>query len=131
MTLRRLDWALRSRGTVMADWPARERDAALVLLRHSPAARALLADALAREDAEPAGLSDGCALVRMQGALCRAVLQLPPLPFAVRWGVLAGCAAAGLYLGIAGVSRDAWADAGADAADAFAAVQSLTVASGF
>lgn len=61
----------------------------------------------------------------MQAGLRCAVLQLPPLPFAVRWGLLAACTAAGLYIGVSAVMRDA----AADAADAFAAVQTVTVAS--
>ena len=126
MTPRRLDWALRVCGTEIADWPAAERDAALTLLHRCPAARAVLADALARDDADP---QDGCALVRMQAALRGALLQLPPLPFAVRWGVLAACAVTGLYLGLAGAPGGAWAEAGPDASDAFSTVQSLTVAS--
>ena len=128
MTPRQLDWALRMRGTVISTWPVAERDAALALLRRSPAARALLADALARDDADPVAL-DGCTLARMQTALRGALLQLPPLTFAVRWSVLVACAAAGLYLGGAGASRDAWVDNGMDTADGFVAVQSVTVAS--
>lgn len=121
MTPRRLDWALRARGTSIADWPQADRLAALRLLRQCPAARAVLADALAHDEADPA-VPDGCLLMHMQAALRCALLQLPPLPFAVRWGVLAACAAIGLYLGAAG------ADSGADPADAFAAVQTATVA---
>jgi len=122
MTPRRLDWALRARGTSIADWPQADRLAALRLLRQCPAARAVLADALARDEADPAAAPDGCSLMHMQAALRCALLQLPPLPFAVRWGALAACAAIGLYLGAAG------ADSGADPADAFAAVQTATVA---
>ncbi len=127
MTPRCLDWTLRSRGTVVADWPQADRVAAVALLRGSPAARAVLADALARDEADPAP-PDRCALMRMQGALKCAFLQLPPLTFAVRWGVLAACTAAGLYLGAAAAS-DISADTGTDAADGFVAVQSVTVAS--
>lgn len=133
MTPRRLDWMLRVRGTLISDWPAADRDAAMALLRHSPAARAVLADALARDEADPAAApdgyaTDGCALARMQAALRCALLQLPPLPFAVRWSVLAACAAMGLYLGIAG-TIGGWAESSGDAADAFSTVQSVTVAS--
>lgn len=127
MTPRGLEWALRSRGTVIADWPQADRVAAIALLRSNPAARAVLADALARDDADPAP-PDRCALVRMQGALKCAVLQLPPLTFALRWGVLAACTAAGLYLGAA-AALDINAESGTDAADGFVAVQSVTVAS--
>ena len=127
MTPRRLDWALRTRGTVIADWLPADRAAAVALLRSSPAARSVLADALAHDDADPVP-PDRCALVRMQGALECALLQLPPLTFAVRWGVLAACTAAGLYLGAA-AALDLGADSGTDAADGFVAVQSVTVAS--
>lgn len=123
MTPRRLDWLLRCRGTVIGDWPHEEQAAAVALLRSSLAARTVLADALAREDADPVP-PDRCALMRMQGVLRCALLQLPPLTFAVRWGVLAACTAAGLYLGAAAAS-----DSGTDAADGFVAVQSVTVAS--
>jgi hypothetical protein len=127
MTPRRLDWTLRTRGTVIADWPQADRAAAVALLRSSPAARAVLADALAREDADPAPL-DRCALMRMQGALKCALWQLPPLSFALRWSVLVACTAAGLYLGAA-AGLDISADSGMDGADGFVAVQSVTVAS--
>ncbi len=127
MTPRGLDWALRSRGTVMADWPQADRAAAIALLRSSAAARAVLADALARDDADPAP-PDRCVLVRMQGSLRCAVLQLPPLTFALRWGVLAACTAAGIYLGAVAAS-DISSEYGTDAADGFVAVQSVTVAS--
>ena len=129
MTPRRLDWTLRCRGTLMSAWPAAEREAALALLRRSAEARALLADALSRDDSELTAASDGCALLRMQAALRGALLQLPPLTFALRWGVLAACAAVGLYLGLAGAAGDAAAEAGADQADAFSTVQTMTVAS--
>ncbi len=127
MTPRCLDWTLRSRGTVIADWPQADQEAAIALLRSNPAARAVLADALARDDADPAP-PDRCALVRMQGALKCALLQLPPLTFAFRWGMLAACTAAGLYLGAA-AALDISAEFGTDAADGFVAVQSVTVAS--
>lgn len=127
MTPRCLDWMLRTRGTVIADWPPAKRAAAVALLRSSPSARAMLADALACDDADAAPL-DGCALIRMQGSLKCALLQLPPLTFALRWGVLAACTAAGLYLGAAAAS-DISAESGTDAADGFVAVQSVTVAS--
>jgi len=126
MTPRRLDWTLRARGTEVAYWPARERLAAIALLRTDPAARAMLADALARDDAAP-GAPECAVLARMQGAVRLGLLQLPPFSFRVRWGVLAGCALAGLYLGLAG-ELTGLGDA-ADGGDAFAAVQLATVAS--
>ncbi len=135
MTLRQLDWALRARGTDLAAWPATDRRAALALLRASRAARTLLADALALDDARsdavgngllpgaqgPDHLADPAALARMQGALRDCMARTSPLLSGIRWGVLAACAVAGLYVGMAG-------SAGADS-DAFATVQSLTVAS--
>ena len=135
MTPRRLDWALRTRGTAMADWPAHERDAALALLRRDAAARAVLADALARDDGGTAHASPGAAdaaadpaaLARMQCGLQLCLLQLPPLPFGLRWGALAACLAAGAYLGIA----IATADAAPDPGDPFAAVQTAAIASSF
>ena len=150
MTLRQLDWALRARGPDLAAWPATDRLAALALLRASRAARTLLADALALDDARtdcvapgyvvpghaapgqigngplpgaqlPDYLADPAALARMQGALRDCMARTSPLLSGIRWGVLAACAVAGLYVGMAG-------SAGADS-DAFATVQSLTVAS--
>ena len=135
MTLRRLDWALRARGTDLAAWPDADRLAALALLRVSRAARTVLADALALDDARPDygangplpgalppdHLADPAALARMQGALRDCMARTSPLLSGIRWGVLAACTVAGLYFGMAG-------SAAADS-DAFATVQSLTVAS--
>ena len=130
MTPRRLDWTLRTRGTLVSAWPAAERDAAVALLRRDAVARTMLADALMRDDADAAG-PDTCALARMQAALRGALLQLPPLTFAVRWGVLVACTAAGIYAGGVAAAQDASADSGMEAADGFVAVQSVTVASNF
>ena len=130
MTLRRLDWTLRARGTDLAGWPADDRLAAVALLRVSRPARMLLADAMALDDARPDPLPDGqapdtladpAALARMQGALRGCMARTPPLLSGIRWGALAACTVAGLYFGMAG---GAVADG-----DAFATVQSLTVAS--
>ena len=130
MTLRRLNWALRARGTDLAAWPVADRLAALALLRTSRAARMLLADALALDDARPEhpvegqlpdGLTDQAALARMQCVLRGCMARTSPLLSGVRLGALAACTVAGLYFGMAG-------SAAADG-DAFAAVQSLTVAS--
>ena len=130
MTLRQLDWALRARGTDLAAWPATDRRAALALLRASRAARTLLADALALDDARldclapsplPDPLADPAALARMQGALRDCMAVTSPLLSGIRWGVLAASTVAGLYFGMAGGA--------ATASDAFATVQSLTVAS--
>lgn len=137
MTPRRLDWALRTRGTAMASWPAQEREAALALLRRDGTARAVLADALARDDTASAhGAAAGCiadasadpvALARMQCGLQRCLLQLPPLPFGLRWGALVVSLAAGAYLGV----TVAMSDAAPDSGDPFAAVQTAAIASNF
>ena len=133
MTLRRLDWTLRARGTDLTAWPADDRVAVVALLRVSRPARMLLADAMALDDARPdpspSGqapdtLADPAALARMQGVLRGCMARTPPLLSGIRWGALAACTActmAGLYFGMAG-------GAAADS-DAFATVQSLTVAS--
>ena len=65
--------------------------------------------------------ADPAALARMQGALRDCMARTSPLLSGIRWGVLAACTMAGLYFGMAG-------GAAADS-DAFATVQSLTVAS--
>lgn len=97
MTARRFDWTLRSRGTRLAAWPGAEREAALRLLRRSAAARSALADALALEDGpEP----DPVALGRMQGTVRHALLPASPVLRGIRWGAIAACVAAGLYLGV-------------------------------
>ncbi len=135
MTLRRLDWTLRACGTDLAAWPATDRLAALALLRASRVARTMLADALALEDARPDCLTNGslpigqlqdhladpAVLARMQVALRDCMARTSPLLSGIRWGALAACAVAGLYFGMAG--------GGASDSDAFATVQSLTVAS--
>ena len=102
MTPRSLDWALRVHGPDLDTWPAAEREAALALLRNDPAARRTLADAWANEDA-PA--SDLCALRRMQTVVRRALTPPPPVLRSMRWGALAACAAAGLYLGVGGLGQ--------------------------
>ena len=108
MTVRRFDWALRTRGCVLAQWPAAERDAALRLLRRSAGARRMLADLLAAEEDGPD--PDAAGLVRMQGVVRRAVTP-PPVMRGLRWGVIAACTAAGLYLGLPGLDTDTLADA--------------------
>ncbi len=125
MTLRRLDWTLRARGADLAEWPAGDRLSAVALLRTSGAARTLLADILALDDARPDRwadyLADPAALARMQEVLRGCMARPSPVLSGIRWGALAACTAAGLYFGMAGsVAADG---------DAFATVQSLTVAS--
>ena len=97
MTPRRLDWTLRSRGTLLSAWPDTERQAALRLLRHSRTARDMLADALATEDGP---LPDAAAVSRIQGRVRRALTPPAPVLRGMRWGAVAACLAAGLYLGL-------------------------------
>ena len=104
MTPRRFDWALRTRGPDLQAWPAPQRGEALLLLRSSAAARDALADALAAEEAAEV---DAAALRRMGAAVRRALRPTPPVLRGVRWGVLAACVAAGLYLGLPGGDGDA------------------------
>ncbi len=96
MTPRRFAWALQARGPGIAEWPMRERVAALCLLRRNSAARDLLAETLAAEDAP---LFDAVALARVTCPVSRALAPLTPLMRQVRWGALAACVAAGLALG--------------------------------
>ena len=90
---------LRRRGPAMSRWPTSERRAALLLLRVSPAARRLLADAV---EYPGSASRDDLALVRMQAGLRRRMPRAaapetarPPL----RWAALAACAVAGIWLG--------------------------------
>ena len=121
---RRLDWALRTRGTDLSAWPAQERAAALRLMRYCPLARMVMADALAQDDAplDDATLADPACLARMQGGLRTRLLTRPPATPAIRWGALAACALAGLYLGTA---LDVGAASGALATDLLAGVQAV------
>ncbi len=101
---RRLEWLVRSRGTDLALWPASERSAALDLLRRSPEAQTVFAEALALD--EEASEPDRAVLDRMQATLRR---HLAPLPTALRGlcvGALIACVAAGLYLSVDADSPD-------------------------
>lgn len=121
MTCRRLDWALRVRGTDLAGWPETERRSALALLRRSRAARRLLADAMATDETpeyDAGALHRVMRTVRLRMAPPAAVVR------GVGWGALAACAAAGLYLGVGAASPDA-----NSATDLFASVQTTTFAS--
>ena len=97
MTPRHFAWSLRARGPDLSAWPAPDRAAAMALLRGDAALRTLLADALADDDA-PEG--DAAGLCRMQAVVRRALAPPPPLLRGLRWGALAACVAAGLYLGL-------------------------------
>ena len=125
MTLRRLDWVLRSRGSDLAIWPAAERTAALSLMRRCGRARQVMADALAQEDgAQDDGLAqpprhDCPVLARMQAGLRRRMAILCHAVPAMRWGALAACAVVGLYLGAG--------DIAGDQSDMFATVQAIAI----
>lgn len=120
LSLRRLEWLLRARGTDMQTWPAAERVAAVALLRRSAEAQAMVAEALDREADEEA--ERDCVLFdRMQAAVRR---RLAPLPAALRGlsvALLIACVAAGSYLALA----DA---ADADGGDLFNTAQTLNLA---
>lgn len=120
MTPRRLDWVLRSRGSDLAIWPAAERAAALSLMRRCGRARQVMADALAQDDGlESPPLHDCVVLARMQVRLRRRMAVPCQAVPAMRWGALAACAVAGLYLGAG--------DLGTDQPDMFAAVQAIAI----
>lgn len=98
LSRRRLDWLVRSRGTDLALWPAAERLAALDLMRRSPEAQAVFAEALSRDEEVPE--ADRAVFGRMQATLRR---HLAPLPIALRGlcvGALIACVGAGLYLAV-------------------------------
>jgi hypothetical protein len=107
MNLRRFGWALRARGPEVAAWPERDRAAAVCLLRCDAAARTLLAEALAAEDA-PA--PDAAALDRVTCPVRRALAPLSPFMRGIRWGAFAACLGAGLYLGVVTADVDSVAD---------------------
>ncbi len=107
MTPRRFAWALRTRGPELAGWPAAERAAAMGLLRRNAAAREMLAEALAGEDAPS---PDPITLSRITCPVQRALAPLTPLMRGLRWGAIVACLAAGLYLGLATVDADAVTD---------------------
>ena len=106
-TTRRLDWALRTRGSDLSAWPAEERAAALSLMRRCPTARHLVADRMA-DESEGGDELERCRplLDRMQGRLRRRMVFRAPARPAMRLGMLAACAAAGLYIGVANGELD-------------------------
>ena len=119
---RRLEWLVRSLGTDLARWPALERRAVLDLLRRSPEAQAVFAEALALDDDVPHEVldTDRAVFNRIQVGLRR---HLAPLSTRLRGlcvGALIACVAAGLYLGI-----DTEAP---DASDLFNSAQTVTFA---
>lgn len=102
MTLRRFDWALKTKGADLDRWP--EPGAARALLQHSARARVLFADALATE-AEPE-----CSGTRVIRNLRQRLAAQTPLQAGLRWSLLVACAASGLLLGhwiAAGATPDA------------------------
>ena len=124
MSPRRLAWALRARGPELCTWPERERLAALALVRHDPAARQLLAEALSDEDAPP---PDPAAEIRMQCTIRRALAPLSPLLRGIRWSLMAACVVAGLYVGLGPLAAETTAEATADFAPSIQATTSGTV----
>lgn len=118
LSRRRLEWLVRSLGTDLARWPAMERQAALDLLRRSPEAQTVFAEALAGDEDTPE--TDRAVFDRMQAVFRR---HLAPLPTALRGlcvGALIACMAAGLYLA---VDPD-----GPDTSDLFNSAQTVTFA---
>ena len=107
MSARRFAWMLRARGPDIAGWPQRERDGAMALLRQDKAAQELLAEALTAEDA-PA--LDAAALARVMCPVRAALAPLTPLMRGLRWGAIAGCLLAGLYLGALSAQGEVVAD---------------------
>ena len=103
MSPRQFAWALRARGPDMAAWPARERCAAMMLLRRDAASRDMLAEALAAEDA-PA--FDAPALDRVTCPVRHALAPLTPIMRRMRWGALGVCVAAGLAIGMLSAPTD-------------------------
>lgn len=103
MTPRRFAWVLRARGADLSTWPAPDRAEAVALLRSDAGSRALLADTLASEadgsDTRDGGV-DTAGLCRMQAVIRLALAPATPVVRALRWGALAGCVAAGTYLGV-------------------------------
>ena len=98
MLLRQLDWLLRTRGPTLAEWPDRDRAAAMALLRRSARARQMLADMLAQEDAPTPDPAVLCGMLRRLRA---ALAPASPMVNGARWGALLACAAVGLWLGLA------------------------------
>lgn len=97
-TRRRLQWSLRARGPALDTWPSNERAAALDLLRTDPAARAILADALAAEEAPSPEPGAEC---RIRAHVRRALAPIPPVLRKIGIGAITACLLAGLWLGLA------------------------------
>lgn len=107
LSRRRLEWLVRARGTDLSAWPEAERRAALALLRRSPEAQQVLADALVCEEPPE---TDRAVLERMQDALRRSLAPLPIMVRGLGVGALLACMAAGLYLGVGLIDPDTTAD---------------------
>lgn len=116
---RRLEWLVRARGTDLTVWPEADRIATMDLLRRSPEAQSVFADALASEDAT-VDASECAVLERMQTALRHRLAPLPVVWRCVCVGALAACMAVGLYLA---VDR-----AELDNGDLFSTAQTVSVA---
>lgn len=106
---RRLEWLVRSRGTDLTIWPEADRVAAVALLRRSPEAQSVFADALARDE-EVIEPEAAAVFERMQAALRR---RLAPLSMTWRCAcaaALIACLAAGLHFAADASDTDAVAD---------------------
>lgn len=119
---RRLEWLVSARGTDLTVWPEADRVAAMALLRRSPEAQSVFADALAREDEGAGAEASECAVLeRMQSALRRRLAPVPTLWRCVCAGALAACMAAGLYLAVDRAEPD-------PVTDLFSTAQTVSVA---
>ena len=121
LSCRRLEWLVRARGTDLTAWPTSDRLEAMALLRSSPEAQSVFADALARED-DPVAEANECAVLeRMQTALRRRLAPLPMVWRCLCAGALATCMAAGLYLAVDRADPD-------PVTDLFSTAQTVSVA---
>ncbi len=119
LSLRRLEWLLHARGTDMQTWPAAERMAAMALLRRSPEAQALVAEALGREEDD--GERDCALFDRMQDAVRRRLAPLPAAARGLAFALLIACVAAGSYLAVGDLTDG-------DGGDLFNTAQTLNFA---
>ncbi|MGI4792806.1 MAG: hypothetical protein ACRYF2_10970 [Janthinobacterium lividum] len=118
---RRLEWLVRSRGTDLTVWPEADRVATMDLLRRSPEAQSVFADALASEDDAVGTEANECAVLeRMQAVLRRRLAPLPMVWRCVCAGALVACMATGLYLAVD--------HADPDITDLFSTAQTVSVA---
>lgn len=122
LSRRQLEWLVRSRGTDLTSWPAADRFEAMALLRRSPEAQSVFADALAREEDDLGAEANECAVLeRMQTALRRRLAPLPMVWRCLCVGALVTCMAAGLYLAVDRADTD-------PVTDLFSTAQTVSVA---